>query len=158
MMSFLLLLLLLLLIIIIIIIIIIYSFRVFHISASWWFFTGFWVTVSLLKFPGLFTIFWPSSIMLSFGWSPLIRQLPNPPGPLIILYLLCQKHQSQLAQSSPSCSIVFFKFSSKVEVLILLFTLFQFYSVVSWDSKVHNFSNSLFLLIITRSGLLAEIT
>ena len=31
-------------IIIIIIIIIIYSFRVFHISVSWWFFTGVWVT------------------------------------------------------------------------------------------------------------------
>ena len=72
-------------IIIIIIIIIIHTFRVFHISVSWWFFTGVWVTTSLLKSPGLFSVFWPSSIMLSFGWSPLIRQLPNPPGPLIIL-------------------------------------------------------------------------
>ena len=36
---------------IIIIIIIIYSFRVFHISVSWWFFTGVWVTASLLKSP-----------------------------------------------------------------------------------------------------------
>ena len=34
---------------------------------------------------------------------------------------------------------------------------FQFYSVVSRDSKVDNFANSLFLLIIIRSGLLAEI-
>ena len=47
-----------------------------------------------------------------------------------------------------------FQFSSKV----LLFTLFRFYSVVSWDSKVDNFANSLFLLlIIIRSGLQAEI-
>ena len=30
----------------------------------------------------------------------------------------------------------FFQFPSKVEVLILLFTFFQFYSVVSRDSKV----------------------
>ena len=30
------------------------------------------------------------------------------------------------------------------KVLILLFTFFQFYSVVSWDSKVHNFTSSLF--------------
>ena len=72
-------------IIIIIIIIIIYSFRVFHISWRWWFFTGVLVTASLLKSPGLFSVFWPSSIMLSFGWSPLVRQLPNPLGPLIIL-------------------------------------------------------------------------
>ena len=50
-----------------------------------------------------------------------------------------------------------FQFPSKVEVLILLYTFFQFYSVVSRDSKVDNFANSLFLLIIIRSGLLAEI-
>ena len=40
----------------------------------------------------------------------------------------------------------FFQFSSKVKVLILLFTFFQFYSVVSWDSKVHNFASSLFFV------------
>ena len=53
----------------------------------------------------------------------------------------------------------FFQFSSKVEVLISLFTLFQFYSVVSRDSKVDNFADFLFffLLIIIRSGRLAEI-
>ena len=52
----------------------------------------------------------------------------------------------------------FFQFPSKVEVLILLFTFFQFYSVVSRDSKVDNFTISLFLLIIIKSGLLAEIS
>ena len=46
-----------------IIIIIIYSFRVFHISVSWWSFTGFWVTASLLRSPGLFSVFWPFLIM-----------------------------------------------------------------------------------------------
>ena len=34
----------------------------------------------------------------------------------------------------------FFQFPSKVEVLILLFTFFQFYSVVSRDSKFCKFS------------------
>ena len=58
--------------------------RVFHTSVSWWSFTGDWVIASLLKSPGLFSVFWPSSIML-FGWSLLDRQLPNPPGSLIIL-------------------------------------------------------------------------
>ena len=53
-------------IIIIIIIIIIYSFSVFHISFSWLFFIGVWVTASLLKSPGLFSEFWPFSVMLSF--------------------------------------------------------------------------------------------
>ena len=59
--------------------------RAFHISVSRWFFTGVWVIASLLKSPGLFSVFWPFSIMLSFGWSPLVRQLPNPPVPLVIL-------------------------------------------------------------------------
>ena len=54
-------------------IIIIYPFRVFHISVSWWFFTGVWVTASLLISPGLSSVFWLFSIMLSFGWSPLGR-------------------------------------------------------------------------------------
>ena len=39
----------------------------------------------------------------------------------------------------------FFQFLNKVEVLILIFTFFPFYSVVSRDSKVDNFGNSLFI-------------
>ena len=67
--------------------------------------------------------------------------------------------KSQLVQLSLSCSTDFLKFSIKVEVLILLFTFFQFYSVVIRDSKVDNFAGFLLflLLIIIRSGLLAEI-
>ena len=59
--------------------------RTFHISDSRWFFTGVRVTASLLKSSGLFLVFWPFSVMLSFGWSPLVRQLPSPPVPLVIL-------------------------------------------------------------------------
>ena len=44
-----------------------------------------------------------------------------------------------------------------MEVLILLFAYFRFYSVVRPDSKVHNSASSHFLLIIKRSGFLAEI-
>ena len=40
---------------------------------------------------------------------------------------------------------------------ISLFIFFQFYSVVSWDSKVDTFTDFLFLLVIIRSGLLVEI-
>ena len=63
---------------------------IFHLFTLLEFFTGVWVTVSLLKSQGFFSVFWPSSIMLSFGWSSLVHQLPNPPGPLIILQSLCQ--------------------------------------------------------------------
>ena len=52
----------------------------------------------------------------------------------------------------------FFQFSSKDEILISLFTFFQFYSVECRDSKVDTFADFLFLLlIIIRFGLLAEI-
>ena len=59
--------------------------RFFHTSVSWWSFTGDWVTANLLNSLGLFSVFWPSSVMLLFGWSPLGHQLPNPPVSLIIL-------------------------------------------------------------------------
>ena len=42
----------------------------------------------------------------------------------------------------------FFQFFSMVEVLILLFTFFQFYSVVCRDSKVNNFASSLCWLLL----------
>ena len=48
-------------------IIIIYSFRFFHFSVTWCFFSGIWVTASLLKPLGLVSVFWPFSAMLSFG-------------------------------------------------------------------------------------------
>ena len=41
----------------------------------------------------------------------------------------------------------FFQLPSKFEVLILIFTFFQFYSVVSWGSKVDNFPNSFFFVV-----------
>ena len=77
-------------IIIIIIIIIIYSFRVFHISVNWWFYTGVWVTASLLKSPGLVSGFWPFLAMLSFGWivstRPPISKSSRPfNSPLVIV-------------------------------------------------------------------------
>ena len=52
--------------------------RVFHISVSWWFFAGVWVTANLLKSPGLFSVFWLIWIMLLFGWSPLISKSSSP--------------------------------------------------------------------------------
>ena len=58
-------------------------------------------------------------------------------------------------------TIVTFIFHSFFNSLffILLFTFFQFYSVVSRNNKVDNFANFFFffLLIIIKSGLLAEI-
>ena len=51
--------------------------RVFHISVSRWSFTGVWVTTSLLKSPGLFSVFWPISTTQLFEWSPLVLLFPS---------------------------------------------------------------------------------
>ena len=113
------------------------------------------MTASLLKSSGFLSVFWLSSIMLSFGWSLLVRQLPNSPGPLIIVPKVQIKIVTFMFHF-----FFFFQFSSKVEVLIPLFTFFQFYSVVSRNSKVDKFASFrllLLLLFIIRSGLLAEI-
>ena len=56
-----------------------------------------------------------------------------------------------------TCMFNFFSNSLARSVLIHLFAFFQFYSVVSRDSKVDYFAISLFLLIIIWSGHLAEI-
>ena len=79
--------------------------------------------------------------------SPFSNPLVTVPNALITIgiFVTCMFHS-------------FFQFSSKVEVLIFLFTFFQFYSVVSRDSKVNYFANSFFLLlIIIKSGLLPGI-
>ena len=121
--------------------------RAFYISVSRGFFTGVWVTASLLKSPGLFLVFWPFSIMLSFGWSPLVRQLPSPPVSLVY-FIYCSKRTNYNWFNCHLHVPQFFQFPSKVEVLIFLFTFIQFYSVVSRDCKVDYFVSSLFLLII----------
>ena len=60
------------------------------------------------------------------------------------IYIFIDREKSHVNHIEFLCS-TFFQFSSKVEVFILLFIFFQFYSVVSRDSKVDNFANSLFL-------------
>ena len=54
--------------------------RIFHTSVSWKSSTAVWVTVSLFKSPGLFSVFWPTLIMLKFGWPPLVLLFPCPPS------------------------------------------------------------------------------
>ena len=67
------------------------------------------------------------------------------------------KHQSQLAQSLLSCSTAF-SILLQGRGTYSSFTLLQIYFEVRQDSKVDNFENSLFLLlIIIRSGLLGGI-
>ena len=71
----------------------------------------------------------PTSKSSSPSSNPLVTA---PKAPIIICIIeTCMFHS-------------FFPFPSKVEVLILLFRFFQFYSVISRNSKVDNFAYSLF--------------
>ena len=77
---------------------------------------------------------------------------PNPPILMQVIWCLYQELQLQLISPSLSCSTVF-QFSSKVQLLFLLFAFFQFYSVV----RTAKSTNCQVLLIITRCGCLAEV-
>ena len=81
--------------------------RVFHISINWLPFTGVWVTASLLKSPGLFSVFWPISTLLSFGWSLLVFLFPILSVPFPVFWWLYRAYRSQLVSPSLSCSISF---------------------------------------------------
>ena len=71
----------------------------------------------------------PPTSKSSSPFSNLLVTVPNAP---IIFGIIVTSHVPQ-----------FFQFPSKVEVLILLFTFFQFYSVVNQDSKVDYFESYL---------------
>ena len=129
--------------------------RVFHVSFCWWFFIGIWLTKSLQKSTGLFSVFWPISIMQHFRRSPLVILFPNPPVLVSILWWLYQEHQLQWVWQSLSCSIVFSM--PKLDPGVYpSFHFLQFYSVVNRNSIiiiipceffVSAFTDSLFLVL-----------
>ena len=113
---------------------------VFHISVSWWFFTWVWVTASLLRtLLGILAV--PNNVVLwmvstrpptSKSSNPFCNPLVTvPTAPITIGIIVTSMFHS------------FFQFPSKFEVLVLLFTFFQFYSVINRDSKVDNFASSI---------------
>ena len=130
-------------------------FRFLPTSVRGWFLTEVWVKASLLKSPGHFSVFWPITIMLSFGRFPFVPLFSSPPVFVPIIWWLCQGPQFEYYNRHLHVP-QFFQLPSKVQVLIPIFTFFQFHSVVCQDSKIHNFASSLFLIII-RPGRLAEI-
>ena len=130
-------------------IIIIYSSRVFHISISWWFFTGVWVTASLLKSPGLISVFWPSSAMLS-PTSKSSRPFNNPlvivpNAPITIGTIVTFMFHSFFNSLARSRYLSFFSHS------------FRFILWSAGTAKSIILQILFLLLIIMRSGLLAGI-
>ena len=137
-----------------VIIIIIYSSRVFQISMSWWFFTGVWVTTSLLKSPGLVSVFRPSSAMpvvwiVSTGpptskssrpfTNPLVT-LPNAPITIgtIVTYMLHSFFNSLATSRYLSFFSLTFRFIqwsagiAKSTILQILFLCWLLWVLVFW--------------------------
>ena len=104
--------------------------------------------------PGLFSVFWLISTMLQFGWSWFILWLPTLPAFFPSLWRLFKVCQIQLVSLSPSWSTSFLVLWQVC--ITYLFFSFSF-SVVCQDNKVHYMASYLFLLIISRFGLLAGI-
>ena len=98
-----------------------------------------------------------NAVVWMVSTRPLIFKSSSPfTKPLVTV----PRDRLQLVKTSLSCSTFFFQFPSKVLVLIFLFTFFQFYAVVSRDSKFGKLSFFFFfflMIIITRSDRLAEI-
>ena len=82
-------------------------------------------------------IVWMDSTLISKSSSPFINLLVTVPrAPITIGIIVTFIFHS-----------FFFRFPRKIQVLILLFTFFQLYFVISWDSKFYNFANSPFLFV-----------
>ena len=131
--------------------------RVFRAIVNRWFSTGIWVIASLLESQRLFSLFWPILTMLLFGWSPLVLLFPSPSVPVPILWWLYPVRDLLLVSPSLSCSIVFFfSFLAKCWYLSL-FSLFLVLLCHQPGRQSPVFGRfSFFLLIIARSGRLAE--
>ena len=117
--------------------------RVFHISESWWYFTGDWVTAGLQvsrTLLSILAIFNNADVWMVSTRPPTSKSSRPFNNPLVTV----QKAPITIGIIVTFMFHSFFQFSSEVKVLISLFTFFQFYSVVSRDSKVDNFADFLF--------------
>ena len=108
------------------------------------FFTGVWVTASLLKSSELFSLFWPFSIMLYFGWSPLLLQLPSPLSPFNNPLVTVPKAPITIGIIITFIFYGFFNSKTSSRYLSFFSHFFSFYSVVSRNHKVHSFGSSHF--------------
>ena len=136
----------------------IYSFRVFHISISWWLFTGVWVTASLLKSPGLFSVF---NVNNAVAWRifscPLISKLPSslskplgtvPSARITTVITLTHMFHCNFVLCLGSSTCLFFQF-----------LCFLLCCPPGWQNPRYSMFSFFFrfLLIIFRSGFLARI-
>ena len=99
---------------------------VFHVSVNSRSFTGVWVTASLLRSTGLFSVF-RLILMLELVLSLLLLRFPTLPASSSSLWGSFHALQLQLVSPSPSYSIVcFFQFSGPSTIPSFRFLCFLF--------------------------------
>ena len=110
---------------------------------NWWFLSGVWVTASLLKSLGLFSVSCLISTMRKFGQSPLIIFISNSSNP-------CTNPLMTVTKTPITIGIIvtflfhgfFFQFPSKVFSLSFNFTLW-----FAWTAKSKSLEVLSFLLL-----------
>ena len=92
----------------------------FYTRVRWWFLTEVWVTASLLKSPGPFSVFWLILIMLLSGWSPLVLFSSPFTKPLEVV----PSATITIGETVTFVFQSFFQVSSRVHVFISHFAFF----------------------------------
>ena len=134
-------------------------------ALAWRSFTWVWVT-TLVKFPGLFSVFGPISIMQWFEWSPLVQLFPAP-SPFINPLVTVSRATITICIMVTFVFHSLFFFNSLARSSYLYFSSLTF-NFTMWSTGTAKptilqvlsfffFFFFFFLLIIIRSGRLAQI-
>ena len=97
-----------------------HSLWVFHAKVRRWSFSGVWVTVSLLRSPGHFSVFWPTS-------KRTVWLLPLISNSFCLLSRFWGTVPSAPTTTSTAVNLIFhsFQFSSKAQEIVYLFAFFS---------------------------------
>ena len=101
------------------------------------------MTTSLLKFPGLFPVFWLILMRLLSGWSSLISKSSSP---FTNNFRDCSNSTNY---NWYLCHYSYFSSLARSRYLSLFSLSFIFYSVVCRDDKFHYSAGSLFLCLLS---------
>ena len=104
------------------------------------------------KSPGLFSVFWPISIMMWCWWSQFILRFPTVP---VAFPRLWGTIPNAPVTGDITVTLIFHDFLislTRAKYLSIRFALFYFHSVVPRNGKVPKTASSFFLFIKPRSG------
>ena len=132
-----------------------YSFKVFHVSVSWWFITGVYVTASFLKSPGLWILaILSNAVIWIMSPHPPTSKSSRPFNNLLVIVL---KAPIKIGTIVTFMFHIFFNSLAMSRYLSFFSHSFRFILWSAGTAKSTILQILFFLLIIIRSGLLAGI-